>query len=507
MEDTDPSLLGLPTELQIHIAEWLLRDNQSRNAILHLRTTCKELHAVCASNITLLKKRFTKLYLHPTRLLGVLAVCKQVGLAADITEVVVLGRSTVDMPELYAEIDNWSSEYADMDDRFDNRPWPHLLPTKPGDGNILSDAELADLAQHGDHFVDHYRALLDALQSLPSIHKLSYAGGVCGPGLCQVSDAGIARHAREHANWQDMFDHPGQPSFEYGSMTHGWSDTEVLTVLLGGGLLPLREIEILQLPPNAERTKYRRLLPAYSLRIPLGHLQSLVCTVPGHYGWYSYYAKLLNGAVDLKHLKINVSSGIDQWWTDFLSAKVMPDHYFGDEWHLANLPWQLPLGVHLTSVSIIGTSHIPDAFISIRTLDLLRQCKDTLRDLSFKNVFFSGLSNEIEDIDLKGATRVILRTIKDMKIQQPTFIGEWTIRRLHCVPDCRVLSGSDPDEHEVACEGYSPPQTDVDGGDLIYYWPFAEPDFVALAMEFGAPEEDDGWNFAKADMLVGLPDE
>ncbi|KAK3632741.1 hypothetical protein LTR56_016211 [Elasticomyces elasticus] len=98
-EKSDPTLLGLPVELQTQIAEWLLVDTdpEGRNAILHLRTACRDFYAVCASKTTLLKKRSTKLYLHPTRLLDVLAVCKQVDLAADITELVVLGRSTVGM--------------------------------------------------------------------------------------------------------------------------------------------------------------------------------------------------------------------------------------------------------------------------------------------------------------------------------------------------------------------------------------------------------------------------
>ncbi|KAK5732342.1 hypothetical protein LTR17_010656 [Elasticomyces elasticus] len=503
---SDPTLLGLPVELQTQIAEWLLLDTEpeGRNAILHLRTACKDFHAVCASKTTLLKKRFTKLYLHPTRLVDVLAVCGQVDLVADVVELVVLGRSTVSMFPSQDDDREFDNDYANMDDRYDHRPWPQFFSSVFENAPKRSYAELERIDERGDCFAENYQGLIDALRNLSHVRKLTYTGGVCGPGLCQVSDADLAHHAREHADWRRRFDIPGMPSTQHGCVAHGWSDTEVVTVLLTGDVLGFSEVDFRQPPPICEGTKLPRLLLSGSVRSPLRQMQSLVLAVPGHYGWHEYYHDLFAGAAALKDMKIVVSSRIDQWWRDHLNGQRHPTRWFGSEWALADLPWTLPSVVHLASISVAGTSHILDAFVTKPMVDLLRHCQGTLRSVEFKNVFFSGLSDDTEDINLRGATRTMLQAIKDLKSQQPGLTFGWTVRRLHCMRGCRVSSSS---AHKSACEKYSPPQTDLGDGVVAYYWPFAETDFVMLASEFGACEEGDCWNFARADMLVSLPDE
>ncbi|KAK5696900.1 hypothetical protein LTR17_024188 [Elasticomyces elasticus] len=413
-EKSDPTLLGLPVELQTQIAELLLRDNQSRNAILYLRTTCKELHAVCASNITLLKKRFTKLL-----------------------------------------------------ERIDER---------------------------GDCFVENYQGLVDALRTLSHVRKLTYAGGVCGPGLCQVSDADIEDHADEHANWRCRFDVPGMPSTQHGCVAPGWSDTEVVTVLMTGDILSFGEVDFGQPPPICEGTKLPRLLLSGSVPLPLGQTQSLVLTVPGHYGWHEYYHNLFSGAAALEDVKITVSSRIDQWWTDFLNGQRHPTHWSGGAWTLADLPWTLPSETNLISFSMTGTSRIPDAFITKPMVDLLRQCQDTLRSVKFKNVFFSGLSSDSEGIDLKAATRTMLHAIKDLKSQQPELTFEWTIARLKCTTRCPGQG-----DHDNKCEMYSTACVD---DEQDYDWHWYAPDMANLATAFGAPEVDSEWDFSRSDMLL-----
>ncbi|KAK5697991.1 hypothetical protein LTR97_006951 [Elasticomyces elasticus] len=472
----------LPPELLIRIAESL-----DTTSLLGLRRCCSELCAACESVI---KDKYSKLYLHPTNLPDVLAFCEKSGFAASITELVLLGKSTKYMTTQVTP-DVGPSDYNREQDRFDDRPWPQVVSNKLA-GTQPSYTRLV-YREKREVFAENYEELYCALRRLPAVSRFSYAGGTQGPGFCQVSDVSIQQQSTDYEQWISLFGGLGQPNISHAKKAHGWSDAEVATSLLMSGAFKFMEVNFQQPLPCGNGIKYAKLFSSNDhIRVPCKAIESLTVTVPGARGWMSYCKGIIDEARDLATLKIIVASSIDGCWKEHISQTV-PQRVYERSWEeearLWELPWQLSRADSLADLTITGISYVPDVLSSKHIIDLCEQQKNTLRSVRLDDVFFANLSGPP---NVQASTKSVLSALKELPSAANVSMN---LRRLDCKRGCSTwLDG----EHGPLCERYnvaytSPPHN---SRGLQHQWRLTSDTFDDLAVELGAPCENGRWDFA-----------
>ncbi|KAK5680244.1 hypothetical protein LTS10_007171 [Elasticomyces elasticus] len=471
----------LPPELLIRIAECL-----DATSLLELRHCCSELCAACESVI---KDKYSKLYLHPTNLTDVIAFCGKSGFAASITELVLLGKSTNCMTT-QAPGDVGRSDYNREQDRFDYRPWPQILNNELA-GTQPSYTRLVHLEQR-EVFAENYEELCGALRKLPKLYKLSYVGSTQGPGFCQVSDASFRQQSTDYEQWRSMFGGLGQPDISHAKKAHGWSDAEVATSLLMSGAFKFKEVHFQQPLPCCNGIKYPRLFSSNDhIRVPSTAIEYLTVTVPGTRGWMSYCKRVIDEARDLKTLNIIVASSIDDCWKEHIS-QIVPPRVYGRTWEeearLRELPWQLSRADSLTHLTITGISYIPDVLSSEYSIELCERQKDTLRSVHLDGVFFSNLSGPA---NVQASIKNVLLALKALSLSANVSMN---LRRLECKRGCSTrLDG----EHGPLCERYSVAYTSPPHSlhRAQHQWTLTSDTFDELAVELGTLCKDGHWDF------------
>ncbi|KAK4902896.1 hypothetical protein LTR27_000835 [Elasticomyces elasticus] len=401
-----------------------------------------------------------------------------------VTELVILGRSTETMKQKV--VVHKISDYGDEADRFEYRPWPQLPFA------ISFHEDLLKLEKEGDRLVENYDQLLCTLHNLPKLSKLSYAGTVSGPGFCQVSDGVVDDHAAR-------FSQAGLSVIENPEISHGWSDSEMVTMLLGAGFFRWTSLRFSQPLPICNGIKLGRLWRRDPLRVvPQRQIEEISFTVPGHDEWKNWCESLMRQAVGLKRLEFVVSSGIDDVWGNVEARARDPLNYVWTEGlDTQYLPWPLSTADHLTSLTITCTSRVPDPFNAEPIIDFIKKCVGTLQNVRLDNVFFSHneLLDEVTNVGM--STLAVLRVLKSLQISRPDACIRWTIRRLKCTDSCQ----SPQVEHDEDCERYSAVMYDA-FDPFDQWWDFFEGDMEALAVELGAPETGGLWELGQSDMLA-----
>lgn len=285
-------LLDLADELILAIAQ-----TTPMSDLLRLRLTCRALDEICDFP---LKDRRHRLYLHPRSLYYAIDVCSVPKWSEDITEIVILGNSESTMTS------RESHQFPDC--VLDYHPWSQFPPTKDGE-RVLEYNELVD-AQNND-FRQNYAALFEALEKLPRLRTISYAGSAVEPGFCSVTQSTIMAHAKQKDLWRNSFGNSGQPQMRAALRTVWWSDVEVFTHLLA--LIPHKftHVNVCQPMPSVRDAGYRpgRGIDSPTVMDSFSGVISVRYTAPGPQGWSAYVDKLLHSMPDLQSLHVDIVSG------------------------------------------------------------------------------------------------------------------------------------------------------------------------------------------------------
>lgn len=283
-------LLDLVDELILAIAQ-----AAPISDLLRLRLTCQKLYNICDFP---LKERCHRLYLHPRSLYYAIDVCNVPKWSDEINEVVILGSSETSM------ITRESHQFPDC--RLDYHPWPQFPPTV--DGEVILEYKDLVSAEYNS-FVQNYSSLIAALEKLPLLRTIKYAGSDVGPGFCSVTQATVTAHAKQKDLWRNSFGNDGQPQMRAALRTIWWSDADVFSNILASFPRKLIEVDIQQPMPAVTSRGYRSDFgPIFEKVEPSLGAEIVRYTAPGPVGWTSFVSRLLADMPALRTLQVDVKS-------------------------------------------------------------------------------------------------------------------------------------------------------------------------------------------------------
>lgn len=283
-------LLDLADELILAIAQ-----TAPISDLLRLRLTCQKLYNICDFP---LKERRHRLYLHPRSLYYAIDVCNVPEWSKDITEIVILGSSESSM------ITRGSHQFPDC--RLDYHPWSQFPPTVDGE-RFLQYSEL--VAAEFNSFEQNYTTLIAAIEKLPRLRTIRYAGRAVEPGFCSISTGTIVAHAKMKDLWRNSFGNDDQPQMRFALRTVWWSDAEVFYNLLACFPRTFTQVIIQQPMPAVKSVGYRSDFgPTLKQVRTLPSVESVRYTAPGPQGWTDFVKRLLQDMPALKTLQVDVRS-------------------------------------------------------------------------------------------------------------------------------------------------------------------------------------------------------
>lgn len=437
-----------------------------------------------------LATRGLRLYLHPTRLGDVLAVCTNNTLASLVTEVVVLGRSTPPMQT--------RPNLTHLDPHLHlHRSWPQFLDTaitgrEPTYTKLVT-AELEPLAKN-------YAPLIEAIRGLPKITKLSYRPECDEEGLCPVTSKAIAELATTPLL--------GHLSASFQRRSIPWSDAEIVLALLSTSETRYKALVWQQPLPMCREIRWSQILTESSYcgsregdLKSLGSEIMLACkavtefrlTVPGNIAFGKVYGGMLARMKNIRKLQIFVHTIVQQKWDRMYSqAKRLGEDAWEENLTLPGLagPFPVPTKNTLVELEICGASGIPNALAADNVLQLLRLLSGSLQSVVMRNVFFSEYQGHV---DIQSAMTAIsfclVSGFPELKSVELS-----VARRMGCHGSCQISHASNSFEarHDVRCKLY------LQREDGRQRWCWVGPQaFEELAAQLDVTTYDDHWEFGE----------
>lgn len=200
------SMEGLPNELVMMIADHL----QTKD-ILRCRHVWNKFTAV-------LQNRSKRLYVHPTRLRDVIAVCDRPDFSESITELVIVGR----IPEYawtFTRLFAYDREYVV------GHPWPETPLTDP---LTIPKHRYQFKRIEKEPFSQQYRDVVKALQNLKYLEAVRFSDSASLPGICPVTTSTVERYPGSIKCFKDSHDKGGLEV----SLRTRWTDAEVFFGIL-----------------------------------------------------------------------------------------------------------------------------------------------------------------------------------------------------------------------------------------------------------------------------------
>ncbi|KAK0936995.1 hypothetical protein LTR29_011404 [Friedmanniomyces endolithicus] len=219
-------ILDLPAELLVQI----FANDLSTLDILRLRLSNSSFTPVCTS---WLAEHLTRLYIHPNAISmkRVLDICAHPLFAAEVQEIVLLGEVR------WTDINSKASKQTTGEDwgggKF--RPWPLVFPT----GHLEEDRARSAAAEAFavvPVFGEAYALLIQSLDKLPKLRKISHADCGVGPGWNQTKRDAIRTFAMRQSEWS--IQPKNKTNAETNARSRTRADAEVLVGLLSCPALP-----------------------------------------------------------------------------------------------------------------------------------------------------------------------------------------------------------------------------------------------------------------------------
>ena len=396
----------LPHEIIENIADYL-----SIPDVLSFRLVGRKYAQRC---IRKLQQERTRVYLHPTRLSQVMEVCNHTELRKNISEILIVGKSTPRMGTVP------SSPSIPIPTGYDHS-WPY---TAHGASHTPRQeiSETADVETMP--FPQAYGPIARCSSKAEQSRRSHVQWCSAEPGFCLVSSANVNNHAAQYPGWNTSLGSSDQDPDSFAKKTIRWSDCEFLIGLLCSGSVRGRVLSLEQPLPWCEHDP-SGILRFESLTVNPGGLGLMhdrkydrispnithcSITVPGTQEYGLLAEMLLCCMQVVQALKICVKSNIDEVRDAFVNH--------GRSWDLDQLEVHFPSKHSFSSLrdfEMVGLSSHPDSLCGDQMIKFLQRHKDSLQNVELHNIFFS--SWELPGrraAEIKVPMKEVLKCVKTM---------------------------------------------------------------------------------------------